>query len=132
MINIFVADDSIAYRDRIERRLLERPNFKIVGLTRLNGDVFQLVRERKPDVLILDLSCGGQAGFDVLSKLLSESNWKIYVIGLMNAPNLAINAWALGCNEIVFKDSPASGSLVEDCDRIAFKICEMIDRKGFE
>ena len=75
---MLVADDEARIRD-IVRSYLEAEGFDVVSA----GDgeeALRLARERKPDVVVLDVMMPGLDGVEVLRRLRSESD--VYVIML--------------------------------------------------
>ena len=75
---MLVADDEARIRD-IVRGYLEAEGFDVVSAGD-GAEALRLARERKPDVVVLDVMMPGLDGVEVLRRLRSESD--VYVIML--------------------------------------------------
>lgn len=67
-MRIAIADDSDLLRDRIRNALTEIKNIEIVGEAKNGLEAMQLLTEKNPDCLILDLGMPEMNGIDVLIK----------------------------------------------------------------
>lgn len=65
-MRIAIADDSDLLRDRIRNALAEIKNIEIVGEAKNGIEAMQLLRDKNPDCLILDLGMPVINGFTVL------------------------------------------------------------------
>ena len=82
---IVIADDSSLLRDRI-KRLLNSINNNFVVYEAENGvEAFQLIREKEPDLAILDIRMPEMNGIEVLKKI-KELKMKTKICILTNYP----------------------------------------------
>jgi DNA-binding NarL/FixJ family response regulator len=82
-MKILIADDSSLFRDRI-KSLLKSLNNKSVVYEAENGEeALQIIREKKPDLAILDIRMPELSGIEVLKKI-RELKMEIKVCILTN------------------------------------------------
>ena len=65
-IRIVVADDHAILRDGLKRLLEAEAGFEVIGEAGSGREAIQMVRDRAPDILLLDLSMPDGTGLDVL------------------------------------------------------------------
>jgi DNA-binding NarL/FixJ family response regulator len=101
---IVVADDHATYR-RDLRRLLEEGGRHEVIAEAADGDAaLAAVRERCPDVLLLDLSMPGRDGLDVVAEIAARCPCTAVVVLTIHAePSFARAALAAGVRGYVVK-----------------------------
>jgi DNA-binding NarL/FixJ family response regulator len=85
-MNVVIADDSTLVRDRLERQVADIPNINIVGCAGNSSETIQLVKQKKPDAVILDIRMPGESGIEVLKKI-KKYNPQTVVIILTNYPS---------------------------------------------
>jgi len=68
-IAIVIADDHAVLRESLTALLQCQPEFDVVGAAANGEEALQLVQQRRPDVLVLDLFMPESDGFDVLRTL---------------------------------------------------------------
>jgi DNA-binding NarL/FixJ family response regulator len=68
-MNIVIADDSLVFREKIKDLVMLNKDVTIVGEARNGIEAIQLVREKKPDLLILDIQMPEMNGIKVLEAL---------------------------------------------------------------
>lgn len=70
MHSVFIVDDHPVIRLAV-RMLLENQNYKVIGESDNGVDAMQMVRESRPDLVILDISIPKLDGLEVLSRFQS-------------------------------------------------------------
>lgn len=70
MIKIVIADDHKIVRDGIKALLLTQKKIQVVGEASNGTQLKKLVKETKPDLIMLDLIMPGESGLDVIPDLL--------------------------------------------------------------
>ncbi len=108
-IRILVADDHPIFRDGVRRLLDAEPGFQVVGEAATGEETLALVRDLRPDVLLLDLMLGGISGLDVLRRLEHReegSMMRVIIVTASIEKNEAIQALMLGARGIVRKQAP--------------------------
>jgi len=73
-IRIVIADDHAVLRESMTALLGSQPDLEVVGKAANGTEALQLVQERQPDVLVLDLFMPAGDGFEVLRTLDRAGN----------------------------------------------------------
>jgi DNA-binding NarL/FixJ family response regulator len=98
---VLIIDDNLAFREALAR-LLERSGFSVVGCAAEGAEGLLLVRERRPDLAIVDVQLPDIDGFAVAEQLVAQQG----------APDVIITS-ILDRTDLVglLADSPARGFL---------------------
>jgi len=112
-MNIVIVDDSVLVRARLERLLAENPRLKIVGHAGNSGEALQVITERKPEAVILDISMPGENGIEALKKI-KNINKNIVVIILTNYTGKQFKASCYKAGADYFFDKSLEFQLVPD------------------
>ena len=106
LIQVVIADDRPIFRDGLRRLLQTEPCLRIVGETRPGFDAATLVRDLRPDILLVDFA--PQATFEML-KTLADSGVAVRTIILAEYVDGAdlTKALELGARGLVLRDSAA-------------------------
>ena len=105
-IRIVIADDHPIFRDGLRRLLESEPNLQVVGEAADGRQAIDLVTEKHPDILLLDVAMPNLPGLEALREL-SESKSPVRVIILtasIERPQM-LQALQLGAKGIVLKES---------------------------
>lgn len=106
LIRIVIADDHPIFRDGLRKLLSLEDDFEVVGEARDGNEVLDIMREKEPDVLLLDLRMPGLDGLSVLQNLkTSGCRSKIIVLTASEDKNEFVQAMKLGCSGIVLKQT---------------------------
>jgi DNA-binding NarL/FixJ family response regulator len=81
MYNIFIADDHTIIRQGLSRIIEEVSGYKVIGETGDGLQILPLVRELKPDMMILDISMPNLRGIEAIQKI-RRVNKKIKILVL--------------------------------------------------
>ncbi len=104
-ITIGIADDHPVVRDGLLRILETEVDFKVVGVAADGFEAAELVRQHRPQVLLLDLFMPNRSGFEVLRDLQdTDTRFLILTAGTKRSDLLS----AVRCNAhgILTKDAP--------------------------
>jgi two-component system, NarL family, nitrate/nitrite response regulator NarL len=106
LINVVIADGRPIFRDGLRRLLQTEPRLRIVGETRPGFSAATLVRDLRPDILLVDFA--PQTTFETL-KTLAESGEAVRTIILAECVDGAdlTKALELGARGLVLRDSAA-------------------------
>lgn len=106
LINVVIADGRPIFRDGLRRLLQTEPCLRIVAETGTGFDAATLVRDLRPDILLVDFA--PQTTFETL-KTLAESGEAVRTIILAEYVDGAdlIKALELGARGLVLRDSAA-------------------------
>ncbi|AIR90119.1 response regulator transcription factor [Pseudomonas cremoricolorata] len=103
MHSILIVDDHPVIRLAV-RMLLENQHYKIVGESDNGVDAMQMVRESKPDLVILDISIPKLDGLEVLSRLQSMGlPMKVLVLTAQSPALFAVRCMQSGASGYVCK-----------------------------
>ncbi len=106
LIRIVIADDHPIFRDGLRKLLSLEEDFEVVGEARDGNEVIDLMREKDPNVLLLDLRMPGMDGLSVLQNLKSSGcRSKIIILTASEDKNEFVQAMKLGCSGIVLKQT---------------------------
>jgi DNA-binding NarL/FixJ family response regulator len=107
-IRLVIADDHPIFRDGLRRLLEAESDLKVIGEASDGAEAVKLVRQLKPDILLLDLAMPRTPGLEALRDLnAGPATGSVRVILLTAAAekNQIVEALQLGARGIVLKDS---------------------------
>lgn len=105
-ITVILADDHQVVRAGLRVLLESDGRFVVVEEAGTVADTLQRVRERRPQVLVLDLNMGGESGLDAIPHLrLQTPSTQIVVLTMQENPAFAQAALQAGALGYVLKDA---------------------------
>lgn len=122
MIEIIITDDHSLVREGLKKVLTQRTiDIKVVGEASTANELLEQLREKQPDLVILDIAMPGKSGLDVL-KEIKESYPKLAVLILSMHPEdrFAIRALKAGASGYLTKGN-VSDRLVKAIRRIVIE-----------
>jgi DNA-binding response OmpR family regulator len=117
---IFVIDDDSAVTDLLSV-LLNTQGFQ-VWVTNSSSEGLTQIREKKPDLVILDLMMPEMDGWEVCKAVRAFSDVPIIVLSALNDPSMVASVLDAGADDYLTKPTP-SRVLVAHIKRL-------VDRKG--
>lgn len=100
MIRVMVVDDHELVRTGISRILNDAPGVRVVGEAASGEEALEVVREKTPDVLLMDVSMPGIGGLEATRKLVKyDANLKVIVVSVHSEepfPSRMLKAGASG------------------------------------
>jgi DNA-binding NarL/FixJ family response regulator len=108
-IQILIADDHPIFRHGLRQVIEKAPGLKVVAEADDGGAAFDLIKEHRPDIALLDLDMPVRDGFAVL-RAVREARLPVEVVFLtMHKDEMHFNeALNLGAKGYVLKDSAAA------------------------
>ncbi|MBA1189425.1 response regulator transcription factor [Pseudomonas entomophila] len=108
MYSVFIVDDHPVIRLAV-RMLLENQSYKVVGESDNGVDAMQMVRECRPDLVILDISIPKLDGLEVLSRFQSMAlPLKVLVLTAQSPALFAVRCMHSGAAGYVCKQEDLS------------------------
>src|SRR5438552_16342942 len=105
-IRILIADDHPIFRDGLKRLLESEREFKVIGEACDGVDAVKLVRELKPEILLLDLAMPRRAGLEALREMGAEPlSARVILLTAAAEKDQIVEALQLGARGVVLKDS---------------------------
>jgi DNA-binding NarL/FixJ family response regulator len=105
-IGVLIADDHPVVRDGLRRILGMESDIAVVGEAHNGAETIDLIRQLKPDVVLLDLLMPKVSGLDAVRELESNSNTRILVLTAVTDRQHLLKAVRQGVHGIVSKDAP--------------------------
>jgi two-component system nitrate/nitrite response regulator NarL len=107
-VRLVIADDHPIFRDGLRRLLEAEAHFKVLGEASDGAEAVKLVRQLKPDILLLDLAMPKHPGLEALRDLSASGNATPVRVILLTAAaekGQIVEALQLGARGVVLKDS---------------------------
>src|SRR5262249_42201066 len=106
LTRILIADDHPIFRDGLKRLLESEDEFKVVGEACDGVDAVKLVRQLKPEILLLDLAMPRRAGLEALREMGSEPlSARVILLTAAAEKDQIVEALQLGARGVVLKAS---------------------------
>lgn len=104
-INVIIADDHAVVRQGIRTVLEEIPGLKVLAEAGNGREVFSLLEEHTPDLLVLDISMPEMTGLEVAKQLRGEgSELGILILSMHENPEYILEAVRAGADGYILKD----------------------------
>src|SRR5688572_33450914 len=108
-IRVLVVDDHAVVREGIRHILEGEPGFAVVGEAGNAGDALRLATERKPDVVVLDVSMPGESGLRVAPKLREAApEARVLIMSMHDNAEYVREGVRAGASGYILKDSAAA------------------------
>ncbi len=108
-ISIVIADDHSMIREGLKQLLELEGDIKVVGEAGDGKQCLEVVRKKKPDVLLLDINMPEMNGLQVLEELkMQKSDVKVLILTIHNEIEYLLKAVEIGIKGYVLKDSESS------------------------
>jgi two-component system chemotaxis response regulator CheY len=102
-MRVLIVDDSHIIRDAIETWLVEF-DLEVVGKTYNGKDAVEIVREKHPDIVTLDITMPEMDGLTALDKILEAApNTKVIIISALSSKDVALTALRKGAVSYIVK-----------------------------
>lgn len=107
LIRVLIADDHPIVRQGLEILINSQSDMILIGQATNGNEAVLLVKESKPDVVVMDLKMPVKNGLSAIEEI-KKSEVEIPILVLTSFPDdeMVISAIQLGANGVMLKDSP--------------------------
>ncbi|WP_372636684.1 response regulator [Fodinibius sp.] len=97
MIKIIIADDHPLIREGIKRVIQAEPDIEVIGEAKNGQEAMELLREKTPDILLLDITMPGKNGLELLEQITEQySTLKVLILSNHPEKRFAVRALKAG------------------------------------
>lgn len=108
-IEILLVDDHAIVRQGLRALLESEPNLKVVGEAGNGYDALELVKELRPDIMLLDVMMPNLNGLEVARQISKQFRFtRIIILSMYDDEGFVLEALANGALGYVLKDSNSS------------------------
>jgi len=105
-VRILIADDHPIFRDGLKRLLESERDFKVVGEACDGVEAVNMVRQLKPEILLLDLGMPRRPGLEALREMSTDAtSVRVILLTAAAEKDQIVEALQLGARGVVLKDS---------------------------
>src|SRR5258707_2851437 len=105
-VRILIADDHPIFRDGLKRLLESEGGFKVVGEACDGLEAVKMVRQLKPEIMLLDLAMPGRSGLEALRDMIADTtSVRVILLTAGAEKEQIVEALQLGARGVVLKDS---------------------------
>ena len=104
-IEVIVVDDHILFRRGLVGLLSEQPDLRIVGEAGNGQDAVELVKQRQPDVVLMDVHMPGMDGIKAVKELKKGTNARILMLTISDKDEDLLSALAAGADGYLLKNT---------------------------
>lgn len=108
-VRVLVVDDSAINRFNIEGALAAQDGVEVVGRARNGEEALQIVMQKKPDAITLDLEMPKMDGFTFLRILMAKQPTPVIVVSSYGNKETVFRALELGAIDFVARSEQALG-----------------------
>jgi DNA-binding NarL/FixJ family response regulator len=125
-----VADDHPIVLDGLERLFAAHPEFAVVARCRDGAETLRMVRQHRPDVLVLDIRMPGQDGLAVLRDIRADGlATRVVILTAELDEDDVLEAIRLGVGGVVLKEM--APTMLVECVRKVVAGEQWIERRSF-
>jgi two-component system chemotaxis response regulator CheY len=102
-INVLIVDD-LKFIKLVLRELLEKAGFRVVGEASNGEEAVELYQEKRPDVVLMDITMPKMDGLAALKQILKlDPQAKLIMCSALGQQNLIVQALQLGAKDFIVK-----------------------------
>ena len=101
--NILIVDD-LAFIKIVLRDILEKSGFRVVGEASNGDEAIRLYEEKKPDVVLMDITMPGMDGLTALKRIKEiDPAANVIICSALGQQRLIVQAIQLGAKDFIVK-----------------------------
>ncbi len=109
MIEIFLVDDHVMFREGLKQVLAGEADFRVTGEAGSGPEAMEKICAGRYDVIVLDISMPGQSGMDILGELRKmQPNTPVLILSMHPEDQYAVRVIKAGASGYLTKESAAS------------------------
>ncbi|MBI3742183.1 MAG: response regulator transcription factor [Chloroflexi bacterium] len=106
MIEILIADDHVLFREGLKRILKRESDLAVIAEATNGREVIDRVKQKQPDIVLLDISMPGESGLEVLEALKRDfAKVKVLILSMHPEDRFASRAFKMGALGYITKES---------------------------
>jgi len=106
MIKLLIADDHNVLINGLKLILAVRKDFKVIAIANNGAEVIDLVKNERPDVILLDINMPVLNGYQTLEIIRSDyPEIKVIILSMLNDKRNVLNMLEAGAKGFLFKDT---------------------------
>ena len=110
---LIIIDDHPLFREGIKTILSRNPKYEVVGETGTGRGGLQMVKDLKPDIVLLDLSLPDIRGLELISDILKYSvSTGILIVSMHSKIDYIVKSFQYGAMGYIVKESAADTLLI--------------------
>lgn len=106
-LNVAIADDNDMFRELLGEVISDEDDMQVVGMAKDGEEAYKLVKEKKPDVVLLDIVMPKMDGLDVLEKIRNDesisNNTSVVMLSAVGKEVITEDAFARGADYFIMK-----------------------------
>ena len=106
-LNVAIADDNDLMRQLLDTIVQSDEELSVVGTAKDGEEAYQMIKEKEPDVVLLDIVMPKMDGLGVLDKVQRDASIKktpnFIMVSAVNQPQVTEDAFALGADYFIMK-----------------------------
>ena len=117
--DVLLVDDHKIMRDGIRAILVRSEDFRVVGEAETGPDAVQFVKQRRPDVVLMDIGLPGLNGVETTAEILRHHpECKVVILSMYDDENNVVSAIRSGARAFILKKASDS-DLLEALNMVA-------------
>jgi two-component system chemotaxis response regulator CheY len=102
-MNILIVDD-LTFIKIVLRDILEKAGFRVVGEASNGDEAIRLYQERRPDVVLMDITMPGMDGLTALKRIRGiDPSARVIICSALGQQRLIVQAIQLGAKDFIVK-----------------------------
>lgn len=106
-LNVAIADDNDLMRQLLDTIVQSDEELSVVGTAKDGEEAYQMIKEKEPDVVLLDIVMPKMDGLGVLDKVQRDTSIKktpnFIMVSAVNQPQVTEDAFSLGADYFIMK-----------------------------